>query len=254
RRVPALRVRPPWEPEGARGDVEAEEIVIEPGRAFGTGSHASTQLCLELLLELATLCSGPRPVVDVGTGSGGLAIPAPPLGFAPVVGLDQDPESIDAARQNADANGVEIEVRPFELHAQTLPWLSAGGHSAGSIVVVANLLRSLLLELAGTMPAAPGDLLAGGLLVGEADEIARAFRERLGLRERARHERRGWAAVWLAAPGGAASSAGRAVGGGPQRPISGGPVSRSRRGRWRDRRGRSPRARRPRSGAANRRR
>jgi ribosomal protein L11 methyltransferase len=199
RREPALRVRPPWEPERAPGDVEVEEIVIEPAGAFGTGGHASTQLCLELLLELATLCPTPRPVVDVGTGSGVLAIAAARLGFAPVVGLDHDRESIDAARQNADANGVGIEVRPFELRAHTLPWLSAGEHSAGSVVVVANLLRSLLLELAATMAAAPGDLLASGLLVGEVDEIALAFGERLGLRERARRERGEWAALWLAA-------------------------------------------------------
>jgi ribosomal protein L11 methyltransferase len=196
--VPALRVRPPWEPEEARRDVGVEEIEIEPGRAFGTGGHASTRLCLELMLELATVCARPRPVVDVGTGSGVLAIAAARLGFAPVVALDHDRESIDAARRNADANGVAIEVRPFELRAQTLPWLAAGENTAGSIVVVANLLRSLLLELAGTMPAAPGDLLASGLLEGEVEEIARAFGDRLGLRERSRTERAGWAAVWLA--------------------------------------------------------
>src|SRR5262249_20942427 len=199
RRVPALRVRPPWEPEGVRRDVDVEEIVIDPGRAFGTGGHARPQLCRALTLKRAPARARPRPVVDVGTGSGLLAIAAARLGFAPVVGLDHDRESVDAARRNARANGVAIEVRPFELHAQTLPWLADDEDSAKSIVRLGNLPRSPPLEPAPTMPAAPGDLLAGGLLEGEVDEVARAFSERLGLLERARAERGGWAAMWLAA-------------------------------------------------------
>jgi ribosomal protein L11 methyltransferase len=200
RRVPALHVRPPWVGPSERQDGDVEEIVIDPGQAFGTGAHASTRLCLELLLELALLEGGAGPLLDVGTGSGVLAIAAARLGFAPVLGLDHERESVEAARANARANGVDIEVRRFELRAQTLPRMEAIGGSTGSMVVVANLLRPLLLELARTMPCAPAQLLAGGLLKDEVDEIACAFADRFGLRERERRESGEWAAVWLAAP------------------------------------------------------
>jgi len=76
------------------------EIVIDPGQAFGTGAHASTRLCLELLLNLAAIEQPPGALLDVGTGSGVLAIAAAKLGFAPVVALDHDRESAAAARPN----------------------------------------------------------------------------------------------------------------------------------------------------------
>jgi ribosomal protein L11 methyltransferase len=177
-----------------------EEIVIDPGQAFGTGGHASTRLCLELLLELASLEPRAGPMMDVGTGSGVLAIAAARLGFAPVLGLDNERQSIEAAHANASANGVEIALRHFELRSQPLPWLGDLDAPAGSIVVVANLLGPLLLELAHTMPHAPAQVLVGGLLKGQGDEIAGAFVEELGMRERERRESGEWAAVWLTAP------------------------------------------------------
>lgn len=197
RRVPALRVRPPWEAPSARGAGEVQEIVIDPGQAFGTGGHASTRLCLELLLELAARERTIAGLLDVGTGSGVLAIAAARLGFQPVLGLDHERESVDAARENATANEVEIEVRRFDLRSQGLPWIDGSERPAGPIVVVANLLRPLLIELASTMPAAPAHLITGGLLSTEVDEVVLAFRERLGLRERERRQSGEWAAVWL---------------------------------------------------------
>jgi ribosomal protein L11 methyltransferase len=198
-RVPALHVRPPWEASSARRDEGVEEIVIDPGQAFGTGGHASTRLCLELLLGLAALERPAGPLLDVGTGSGVLAIAAARLGFAPVLGLDHERESVKAARENAAANGVDIEVRHFDLRKQTLPWMDAAQAPAGSMVVVANLLRPLLLELARTMPSPPAHLLAGGLLNEEVDEIAGAFGDRFGLHTREERRSGEWAAVWLAA-------------------------------------------------------
>jgi ribosomal protein L11 methyltransferase len=181
--------------------------VIDPGQAFGTGAHASTRLCLELLLELAALGEGPVPLLDVGTGSGVLAIAAARLGFAPVLGLDHERESVAATQENANVNRVTIEVRGFDLRTQALPWLGpdttgdlADG-SAGSLVVVANLLRPLLLDLARGMPSAPAHLLAGGLLKEQVDEVAGVFGERLGMRERERRERGEWAVVWLTRDG-----------------------------------------------------
>lgn len=207
--VPSLHVRPPWEPPSGRSDVR--EIVIDPAQAFGTGAHATTRLCLELLLEVALHDKSRGPLLDMGTGSGVLAIAAAHLGFTPVLGLDNEPESVEAARDNALANGVEIEVRRFDLRADPLPWagdakptLPAGEPShprwAGDAppVVVANLLRPLLLDLARFMPAAPRHLLAGGLLAHEVDEVVQAF-EANGLREDERRHMGEWAAVWLTA-------------------------------------------------------
>jgi ribosomal protein L11 methyltransferase len=199
RALPALYVRPPWEAPSGLPQGTVHEIVIDPGQAFGTGAHASTRMCLELLLELAARERPAGPLVDVGTGSGVLAIAASALGFAPVLGLDHEQESVQAARENAAVNGVQIEVRRFDLRSQELPWMEGARESGAPPVVLANLLRPLLLELAATMPAAPAHLLASGLLVAEVDEIVAAFAERLGLRERERRTSGEWAAVWLSA-------------------------------------------------------
>jgi ribosomal protein L11 methyltransferase len=199
RPVPALRVRPPWEePDAGRGAVE--ELVIDPGQAFGTGAHASTRLCLALLLELAALEPPGGPLLDVGTGSGVLAIAAARLGFAPVLALDNERASVDAASVNAAANGVGIAVRRFDLRTQALPWLDAEDAPRGPVVVTANLLGPLLLELARTMPRGPAHLLAGGLLEEQCEQTARAFAARLGMRERERRRCGSWTALWLTSP------------------------------------------------------
>jgi ribosomal protein L11 methyltransferase len=176
-----LLVRAPWHPpaDGAR-----PEVVIDPGRAFGTGAHATTRLCLELLLSLP----GGGPLVDAGCGSGVLAIAAAKLGWAPVVALDHDEHAVAATRANAAANGVAVEARRWDLRAEPLP---------EAPVVVANLVRSLLLTLAERMVAPPRVLVAGGLLAHEADEVAQAFALRHGLRERERRDAEGWAAILL---------------------------------------------------------
>ena len=182
-----LAVRPPWEqPLGA-----ATEIVIDPAQAFGTGSHATTRLCLELLLEL------PRgdALLDLGCGSGVLAIAAAKLGFGPVAAVDFDPLSVAATEANAAVNGVALEVARCDVRSDPLP------HAP---TVMANLLRPLLLDYARRLgepaaPPAPETLVASGLLVHEADEIAAAFAAR-GLRERDRRERGEWAALLLSRP------------------------------------------------------
>ena len=173
--------------------------MIDPGQAFGTGAHATTRLCLELLLEMTALKGWPGPLLDVGTGSGVLAIAGARLGFSPVLGLDHERESVAAAKENASVNGVAIDVHRFDLRTQALPWLDPADRPAGSLVVVANLLRPLLLDLAREMPRAPAHLLAGGLLKEQVDEVVRAFGGRLGMCEHERRERGEWAVVWLAA-------------------------------------------------------
>lgn len=200
--VPALHVRPPWEDVRSECAGVVREIVIDPGRAFGTGAHASTRMCLELLLALAVEQQASRgPLLDVGAGSGVLAIAAADLGFAPVLALDHERESVDATRANAAVNRVAVDARRFDLRAEPLPWLGRPDAPPGSIVVLANLLRPLLLDLAHTIAAPPAQLIASGLLLEQVDEIVVAFGERLGMLERRRRRDGEWAAVWLAAPG-----------------------------------------------------
>ncbi len=196
KRVPSLRVRPPWEP--AIDLPGTSEIVIDPGQAFGTGAHHTTRMCLELLLALAAREPARGPVVDVGCGSGVLAIAAARLGFAPVLGLDHESESVQATRDNARVNGVDVAPRRFDLRREPLPAID--GQAAP--IVLANLVRPLLLDLAGSLAAdssadRPRHLIASGLLRQEADEVAAAFSGRLGLHEHERRHSGEWAAVWL---------------------------------------------------------
>jgi ribosomal protein L11 methyltransferase len=179
-----LRVRPPWEP--AAGDAGLIDLVIDPGQAFGTGSHQTTRMCLELLAGLEP----GGPLVDLGCGSGVLAIAAAKLGWAPVVGVDHEAASVAAAAENAGANGVELDVRRLDLRRDALP---------AAPTVVANLLRPLLLRVAERMTEPPRTLVASGLLLAEADEVAQAFAAR-GLAEADRHEAGDWAALLLVAP------------------------------------------------------
>lgn len=179
-----LRVRPPWEPEDPAAQLE---IVVDPGQAFGTGAHHTTRLCLELMLELDPT----GPLVDVGCGSGVLAIAGARLGWDPVLGLDHERESVAATADNAAANGVpQIEVRHWDLLHD--------GPAPSAPTVVANLLRPLLLRLAadGFEGEAPRALIASGLLAHEADEVAAAFAP-LGLRETDRRLGGEWAALLL---------------------------------------------------------
>ena len=109
-RVGRCWVGPPWEEPPAA----AISVVIDPGRAFGTGAHPTTRLCLELLQEVE-----PTSLLDVGCGSGVLAISAAKLGFAPVRAVDIDEVALETTRSNAAANGVVVDVvaelQPTEL-------------------------------------------------------------------------------------------------------------------------------------------
>ena len=163
-----LWVGPPWE-EPAEGLVP---VVIDPGAAFGTGVHPTTRLCLELLQELE-----PESLLDVGCGSGVLAIAAERLGFSPVVALDNDPEAISATRANAAANGAAPDVRLADALADTLP---------AADVVVCNISLQALEELAPRLRCKT--LVASGFLA--ADDLRLA-----GYRVVSRTEQAEWAAV-----------------------------------------------------------
>jgi len=181
-----LYVRAPWHPRPSRRGLI--DIVIEPGQAFGTGAHATTRLCLGLLVELAAAGEACGPLLDLGTGSGVLAIAAVKLGFAPVLGLDHEAEAVAAARENAAVNGVALELREADLRRDELPRAEA---------IAANLLGPLLLELAERLAQPPRILIASGLLREQADGVAAAFASRHGLRERARRHDGDWSALLL---------------------------------------------------------
>jgi ribosomal protein L11 methyltransferase len=187
-----LLVCPPWEvpPDGTHGG--RTRIVIEPGRAFGTGSHATTRACLELLERTLAGQSSAR-AVDVGTGSGILAIAAARLGVPIVVAVDPDPDAVAAARANAERNGVADRIG-VELSGVE-EW---SGPPAG--LVLANLLGRTLVTLAPVLArcvAAAGRLIAGGLLVHETPAVIGAFvPEGFALVEIVEHE--GWAGLLLA--------------------------------------------------------
>jgi ribosomal protein L11 methyltransferase len=182
-----LYVRPPWEP--ARTDLM--DLVIDPGQAFGTGAHHTTRLCLELLAEEPVPAGDAAGVMDLGCGSGVLAIAAAKLGWGPVAGVDHELESVRATGENAEANGVEVAASRFDL--------IRGGPAPTAPLVLANLLRPLLLCVAragfqgGDVPQL---LIASGLLAHEADEIAAAF-TRHGLSETDRRQSAEWSALVL---------------------------------------------------------
>jgi ribosomal protein L11 methyltransferase len=139
-------------------------------------------------------------VLDVGTGSGVLAIAAARLGLAPVLGLDNEQESVVAAEENARVNGFALQTQRYDLRTEPLPWFAAGSAAPSHVIVLANLLRPLLLELVDAIEREPPRVvIAGGLLVGELDEIAAAFSERHGMRERRRRIDGEWGSLWLQA-------------------------------------------------------
>jgi ribosomal protein L11 methyltransferase len=163
-----LWVGPPWE-EPAEGLVP---VVIDPGGAFGTGAHPTTRLCLELLQE-----AEPASLLDVGCGSGVLAIAAGKLGFSSVVALDNDPEAIEATLTNAEANGVALDVRLFDALTETVP---------AADVVVCNVSLQALEDLAPRLRCKT--LVASGFLAADGLRLN-------GYRIVSRHEQGDWAAV-----------------------------------------------------------
>lgn len=175
-----LYVRPPWETPAVRPGVT--EVVIDPGQAFGTGTHATTRMCLELLLDIEPGGS----FADLGCGSGVLAIAAAKLGFRPVVAVDADRAAVETTVRNARANAVPLDrVERLNLRDEPPP---------AADVAVANLMRPLLLRMAGSMRERPRALIVSGVLVEEADEVAAAFAP---LAEARRLDGRGWSALLL---------------------------------------------------------
>jgi ribosomal protein L11 methyltransferase len=179
-----LVITPSWHAEAVAAEPAGADrvtIVLDPGLAFGTGSHPTTHMCLQWLAQ--NLRPGER-VIDYGCGSGILAIAAAKLGAGAVVGVDIDPQAVASTRANAAANGVSVEAR-----------LSTEAAPEPAQVVVANILSNPLKVLAPLLSAlvAPGGrLVLAGLLDRQAQEVAAAY-PTIDLRVYA--EREGWACL-----------------------------------------------------------
>lgn len=195
-----LVIRPPF--IEAALEAGQREIVIDPGQAFGTGGHASTRLCLEwidvLLGELAPARAIDR-ILDVGTGSGVLALAALTLGVRQAVAFDLDPVAITAASDAARVNGLEERVCFF-----VGPLAALGGPQARFPLVVANLLKSEMLPIASGLAervSPSGCLILAGLLEEDVASVCARF-EGEGMREVARRRRDdstgGWVGLQLA--------------------------------------------------------
>lgn len=165
---PRLRVRPSFvEAEPLAGQAE---LVIDPGQAFGTGGHASTLLALEWIDALAPDALADARVLDVGCGTGVLALAALRLGARFCVAIDLDPLAARATRQNAAANGLAARSH---VVLGALESVGVGGFE----IVVANLLRSEMLPLLpgiAQRTAAAGRVVLSGLLAGEVEAVLEA--------------------------------------------------------------------------------
>jgi ribosomal protein L11 methyltransferase len=183
-------IRPSWEEAIPAAGLD---VVIDPGQAFGTGAHPTTRMCVELLIELADAGEARGALVDLGAGSGVLAIVAARLGFDPVTAVDHEPAAIEAAQANAAANGIELRTERMNLRQDAPP-------PAGTVVanLTAPLLRGLAERFARDPEGSPRRLICSGLLTREADEIASAF-EDAGLIERRRRRAGEWGALRLIA-------------------------------------------------------
>ena len=182
-RVGRLWVGPPWDlPDVvpvsspgvgglAGGCSDCETVLIEPGRAFGTGAHPTTRLTLELLQDVE-----PGSLLDVGCGSGVLSIAAAKLGFAPVLAVDVDAVAVETTRENAAHNGVQIESRLADAFVDPLPRVD---------VALANVALDVVERLARRVDARI--LATSGYL--ERDEPSLSGWEKAG-----RRTADGWAA------------------------------------------------------------
>jgi ribosomal protein L11 methyltransferase len=183
-------IRPSWEPADLQpGDIE---IILDPKQAFGTGHHATTRMLLEWLEDLV---HGGESVLDVGAGSGILAMAALRLGAASALGVECDPVAVDCARDYAAGNGFESNL---EFRCGTLEEVDRQGELRPDLVL-ANLDRRTLLLLCDALAryvSHGARLLLSGILVEQEREIVEAF-SKVGAMLIQRREQEGWVALEL---------------------------------------------------------
>lgn len=186
-RIGRLLITPSWAVDEAGPDEIA--IILDPGMAFGTGLHPTTRACLELLQEVDPL---PSAVLDVGCGSGVLALAALRLGADRAVGIDTDPLAVEATRANAERNDLAGRI---DARLGTLPEEVDDRYE----LVLANLVAAVLVDLAPRLAAhlAPsGSLLASGIIEPRAADVIAAMAE-AGLRQVDRRDDGEWVSLRL---------------------------------------------------------
>ncbi len=182
-RVGRLVVTPPWcrEAGGLESEPGAITIVVVPSTGFGTGHHASTRLCLALLQALPV---AGRSLLDIGTGSGVLAIAGARLGACPVTAIDNDPDAVQAASENIALNPTDVPIHLRVADFRTLrdPGRRAQAPSpsppARADIVVANLTGELLRRTAGDVVSLAnpgGDIILSGVLAEEQGRVVSSF-------------------------------------------------------------------------------
>lgn len=191
-----LMIVPAWleQPPGERIPIR-----IDPGMAFGTGTHPTTQLCLYALETAAAQAGQSWEVIDLGCGTAILAIAALKLGARHALGVDIDPQAIQAARENATTNGVAAEL---ELGLGSLVGIQSGAFSTQKArIVLANILAPVLIRLLGEglgdLLDEAGVLILSGILQEQADDVQVAA-EKNGLRLIARLQSGDWVALSVA--------------------------------------------------------
>ena len=177
-------IRPAWRDSP---NFDALEVIIDPGQAFGTGAHPTTRMCVELLVSLADEGGAEGAFVDLGTGSAVLAIVAAKLGWSPVHGVDHELPAIEAARENAEANGAEVSFERVNLRAAPAP---------SAPTIAANLTAPVLRDVAAQLGEPPARLILSGLLTDEAEPVGAEF-GRHGLRVAERLDSGDWSALLL---------------------------------------------------------
>ena len=183
-----LWVAPSWRPLPTTGPGQ-RVLQLDPGQAFGTGTHPTTTGCLQLLDALP---QAPRTVLDVGTGTGVLALGALLLGADQAVGVDPDPAAVQAARHNADRAGLGDR---FEVRGGLLDDVPGGRFE----LVFANILARVLIPLAPALAQRlepDAALIISGLLERQGHDVLQAFAA-AGLRLERRWEQGGWLALLL---------------------------------------------------------
>lgn len=190
-----LWIVPEWERDTADLPAGAVRLLMNPGLTFGTGSHASTQLCLEGIQEVLKPDS---LVLDLGCGSGILAVAALCLGARHATGVDIDPKAVDVAYENAALNDIGRDKCRF-LAGNVISDQSLVDELAQekADLVLANIVADVIIPLAPVVPrllAAEGTFLCSGIIDTRADEVADALKQ-AGLTVTRRREKNGWVAL-----------------------------------------------------------
>ena len=173
----SLLVKPSWSKQKPRKNQAV--VILDPGLSFGTGQHPTTSFCLNEIVRTARVDARPtkaKSFLDIGTGSGILAIAATKLGYRPVHAFDFDPESVRVAKENARKNRVDTKLKPTRGDVTKLPLKPARQYDLVCANLISNLLIAEKRRIVNRLKP-DGTLVLAGILAVEFGEVERAFAE-----------------------------------------------------------------------------